>query len=163
MQGYDQLGRMRKCQYQRNDCFSPKESLSKTDTRGIRALGVLMPGESANSQTGLPASGLNTAPSLPSRWFFKGISRKDAERQLLAPGNVLGSFMIRDSETTKGEASPPRPVFPPTTQGSPSHDRTPSFAWGMPLSEQLTQPPSPGRQASFCSLFKPSQPPDLPT
>ncbi|EHB11718.1 Tyrosine-protein kinase HCK [Heterocephalus glaber] len=34
-------------------------------------------------------------------WFFKGISRKDAERQLLAPGNMLGSFMIRDSETTK--------------------------------------------------------------
>ncbi|XP_004464102.2 tyrosine-protein kinase HCK isoform X1 [Dasypus novemcinctus] len=35
-------------------------------------------------------------------WFFKGISRKDAERQLLAPGNVQGSFLIRDSETTKG-------------------------------------------------------------
>lgn len=34
-------------------------------------------------------------------WFFKGISRKDAERHLLAPGNMLGSFMIRDSETTK--------------------------------------------------------------
>ncbi|XP_044119200.1 tyrosine-protein kinase HCK isoform X1 [Neovison vison] len=38
-------------------------------------------------------------------WFFKDISRKDAERQLLAPGNVLGSFMIRDSETTKGSYS----------------------------------------------------------
>lgn len=37
------------------------------------------------------------------RWFFKGVSRKDAERQLLAPGNKVGSFMIRDSETTKGE------------------------------------------------------------
>lgn len=36
------------------------------------------------------------------RWFFKSISRKDAERQLLGPGNTLGSFMIRDSETTKG-------------------------------------------------------------
>lgn len=35
-------------------------------------------------------------------WFFKGISRKDAERQLLGPGNVIGSFMIRDSETTRG-------------------------------------------------------------
>uniref|UniRef100_A0A663EC42 Tyrosine-protein kinase n=1 Tax=Aquila chrysaetos chrysaetos TaxID=223781 RepID=A0A663EC42_AQUCH len=35
-------------------------------------------------------------------WFFKGISRKDAERQLLGPGNVIGSFMIRDSETMKG-------------------------------------------------------------
>ncbi|KAG2461549.1 tyrosine-protein kinase HCK isoform X2 [Polypterus senegalus] len=38
-------------------------------------------------------------------WFFKGVSRKDAERQLLAPGNVVGSFMIRDSETTKGSYS----------------------------------------------------------
>ncbi|NXH47301.1 HCK kinase, partial [Dicaeum eximium] len=38
-------------------------------------------------------------------WFFKDISRKDAERQLLGPGNVIGSFMIRDSETTKGSYS----------------------------------------------------------
>uniref|UniRef100_A0A7M4FVL6 Tyrosine-protein kinase n=1 Tax=Crocodylus porosus TaxID=8502 RepID=A0A7M4FVL6_CROPO len=35
-------------------------------------------------------------------WFFKGVSRKDAERQLTAPGNMIGSFMVRDSETTKG-------------------------------------------------------------
>lgn len=41
------------------------------------------------------------------RWFFKDVSRKDAERQLLSPGNMIGSFMIRDSETTKGvEGSP---------------------------------------------------------
>uniref|UniRef100_A0A8C3U283 Tyrosine-protein kinase n=1 Tax=Catharus ustulatus TaxID=91951 RepID=A0A8C3U283_CATUS len=38
-------------------------------------------------------------------WFFKDISRKDAERQLLGPGNMIGSFMIRDSETTKGSYS----------------------------------------------------------
>ncbi|XP_072412864.1 tyrosine-protein kinase HCK [Chiloscyllium punctatum] len=38
-------------------------------------------------------------------WFFKGVSRKDAERQLLASGNKVGSFMIRDSETTKGSYS----------------------------------------------------------
>ncbi|TKS76906.1 Tyrosine-protein kinase HCK [Collichthys lucidus] len=38
-------------------------------------------------------------------WFFKGVSRKDAERQLLAPGNKVGSYMIRDSETTKGSYS----------------------------------------------------------
>lgn len=43
------------------------------------------------------------------RWFFKDISRKDAERQLLGPGNMIGSFMIRDSETTKG------------VQGCPQH------------------------------------------
>lgn len=51
--------------------------------------------------------GSHVSLSLPIRWFFKGISRKDAERQLLAPGNMLGSFMIRDSETTKGDTSPP--------------------------------------------------------
>ncbi|KAJ8397600.1 hypothetical protein AAFF_G00435990 [Aldrovandia affinis] len=38
-------------------------------------------------------------------WFFKGVSRKDAERQLLASGNRAGSFMIRDSETTQGSYS----------------------------------------------------------
>uniref|UniRef100_A0A8C1INT9 Tyrosine-protein kinase n=2 Tax=Cyprinus carpio TaxID=7962 RepID=A0A8C1INT9_CYPCA len=38
-------------------------------------------------------------------WFFKGVSRKDAERQLLASGNKTGSFMIRDSETTMGSYS----------------------------------------------------------
>ncbi|XP_051881316.1 tyrosine-protein kinase HCK-like isoform X3 [Pristis pectinata] len=38
-------------------------------------------------------------------WFFKGISRKDAERQLLAPGNKLGTFLVRESETNKGAFS----------------------------------------------------------
>ncbi|CAI5779497.1 tyrosine-protein kinase Lyn isoform X1 [Podarcis lilfordi] len=38
-------------------------------------------------------------------WFFKDITRKDAERQLLAPGNVPGSFLIRESETLKGSYS----------------------------------------------------------
>uniref|UniRef100_V9KMG1 Tyrosine-protein kinase n=1 Tax=Callorhinchus milii TaxID=7868 RepID=V9KMG1_CALMI len=38
-------------------------------------------------------------------WFFKGVSRKDAERHLLASGNKQGSYMIRDSETTKGSYS----------------------------------------------------------
>lgn len=36
------------------------------------------------------------------RWFFKDITRKDAERQLLAPGNNAGAFLIRESETLKG-------------------------------------------------------------
>lgn len=39
------------------------------------------------------------------RWFFKDITRKDAERQLLAPGNVPGAFLIRESETLKGKIS----------------------------------------------------------
>ncbi|MBN3277257.1 LCK kinase, partial [Polyodon spathula] len=38
-------------------------------------------------------------------WFFKDISRVDAARQLLAPGNTQGSFLIRESETTKGSYS----------------------------------------------------------
>ncbi|XP_032078540.1 tyrosine-protein kinase Lyn isoform X1 [Thamnophis elegans] len=38
-------------------------------------------------------------------WFFKDITRKDAERQLLAPGNAPGAFLIRESETLKGSYS----------------------------------------------------------
>ncbi|KAM6918509.1 tyrosine-protein kinase Lyn [Xenentodon cancila] len=38
-------------------------------------------------------------------WFFKDITRKDAERQLLAPANKAGSFLIRESETSKGSYS----------------------------------------------------------
>lgn len=37
-----------------------------------------------------------------SSWFFKDITRKDAERQLLAPANQPGSYLIRESETAKG-------------------------------------------------------------
>ncbi|XP_069575768.1 tyrosine-protein kinase Lck [Brachyistius frenatus] len=38
-------------------------------------------------------------------WFFKNISRNEAMRLLLAPGNTQGSFLIRESETTKGSYS----------------------------------------------------------
>ncbi|XP_061216847.1 tyrosine-protein kinase Lck isoform X4 [Neopsephotus bourkii] len=41
----------------------------------------------------------------PEPWFFKNISRKDAERQLLASSNTHGSFLIRESETSKGSYS----------------------------------------------------------
>lgn len=37
------------------------------------------------------------------RWFFKNISRNEATRRLLAPGNTQGSFLVRESETTPGE------------------------------------------------------------
>ncbi|NXD31287.1 LCK kinase, partial [Spelaeornis formosus] len=43
----------------------------------------------------------------PEPWFFKNISRKDAERQLLASGNTHGSFLIRESETSKGTTRAP--------------------------------------------------------
>ncbi len=36
------------------------------------------------------------------RWFFKNLSRNDAMRLLLAPGNTQGSFLIRESETAPG-------------------------------------------------------------
>uniref|UniRef100_G1PY75 Tyrosine-protein kinase n=1 Tax=Myotis lucifugus TaxID=59463 RepID=G1PY75_MYOLU len=49
------------------------------------------------------------------KWFFKSISRKDAERQLLAPINKVGSFLIRESETNKGAFS--LSVKDVTTQG----------------------------------------------
>lgn len=42
------------------------------------------------------------------RWFFKDITRKDAERQLLAPANKPGSYLIRESETSKGVGSTER-------------------------------------------------------
>ncbi|XP_056148605.1 tyrosine-protein kinase Lyn [Lampris incognitus] len=39
------------------------------------------------------------------KWFFKDITRKDAERQLLAPANKPGAYLIRESETSKGSYS----------------------------------------------------------
>ncbi|XP_016065797.1 PREDICTED: tyrosine-protein kinase Blk [Miniopterus natalensis] len=49
------------------------------------------------------------------KWFFRSISRKDTERQLLAPINKVGSFLIRESETNKGTFS--LSVKDVTTQG----------------------------------------------
>lgn len=54
-------------------------------------------------------------------WFFKGVSRKDAERQLLASGNKIGSFMIRDSETTKGSYSLSVRDYDPTNGDTVKH------------------------------------------
>uniref|UniRef100_A0A3B3U3Z8 Tyrosine-protein kinase n=1 Tax=Poecilia latipinna TaxID=48699 RepID=A0A3B3U3Z8_9TELE len=38
-------------------------------------------------------------------WYFGKLGRKDAERQLLSGGNARGTFLIRESETTKGAYS----------------------------------------------------------
>ncbi|KAL7987197.1 hypothetical protein Chor_006116 [Crotalus horridus] len=38
-------------------------------------------------------------------WFFKGLNRKDAERLLMMPGNSVGSFLIRESESVPGAFS----------------------------------------------------------
>jgi len=37
------------------------------------------------------------------RWYFGKMGRKDAERLLLVPGNQRGTFLVRESETTKGK------------------------------------------------------------
>lgn len=41
---------------------------------------------------------------LPS-WYFSKISRNEAEQLLLSPPNQHGSFLVRDSESSKGEYS----------------------------------------------------------
>ncbi|XP_074846815.1 tyrosine-protein kinase FRK [Carettochelys insculpta] len=38
-------------------------------------------------------------------WFFGPVTRADAEKQLLCPGNQAGAFLIRESESQKGEFS----------------------------------------------------------
>lgn len=61
---------------------------------------------------GLSPTPALTLPCVP-RWFFKNISRKDAERQLLASGNTHGSFLIRESETSKGTIPRVQYLLPP--------------------------------------------------
>lgn len=41
-------------------------------------------------------------PLLPS-WLFEGLGRDKAEELLQLPDTKIGSFMIRESETKKGE------------------------------------------------------------
>lgn len=43
--------------------------------------------------------------SLLFRWFFGAIKRADAERQLLYSENGTGAFLIRESESQKGDFS----------------------------------------------------------
>lgn len=42
-------------------------------------------------------------------WYFGKLGRKDAERQLLSNGNARGTFLIRESETTKGTPTEQHP------------------------------------------------------
>lgn len=40
---------------------------------------------------------------LPCRWLYEGVSREKAEELLLLPGNHSGAFLIRESQTRRGE------------------------------------------------------------
>ncbi|OXB61934.1 hypothetical protein ASZ78_013979 [Callipepla squamata] len=54
----------------------------------------------------IPANYIAAVQSIEAEpWFFGPIKRADAERQLLYPGNRAGAFLIRESESLKGEYS----------------------------------------------------------
>lgn len=65
---------------------------------------------SRGARVGVGGGGLLFLPSVDHavcfccRWFFKNISRNEAMRRLLSPGNTQGSFLIRESETTPGKS-----------------------------------------------------------
>lgn len=54
------------------------------------------------------------------RWFFKDMTRKETERLLLAPGNKVGSFLVRESETSPGAGPRARSGMPPVLYAQPS-------------------------------------------
>ncbi|XP_070700574.1 tyrosine-protein kinase Lyn isoform X2 [Pempheris klunzingeri] len=59
-----------------------------------------------NKEGFIPSNYVGQADSMETEeWFFKDITRKDGERQLLAPANKPGSYLIRESETAKGSYS----------------------------------------------------------
>ncbi|XP_061602384.1 tyrosine-protein kinase Blk [Cololabis saira] len=60
-----------------------------------------------NGQEGfIPSNYVARADTLEvEKWFFKDLSRKETERLLLAPGNKPGTFLVRESETSKGSFS----------------------------------------------------------
>ncbi|XP_014899461.1 tyrosine-protein kinase yes [Poecilia latipinna] len=54
----------------------------------------------------IPSNYVAPADSIQSEeWYFGKLSRKATERLLLLPGNERGTFLIRESETTKGAYS----------------------------------------------------------
>ncbi|XP_008284517.1 tyrosine-protein kinase Lyn isoform X2 [Stegastes partitus] len=60
----------------------------------------------SNKEGFIPSNYVAQADTMETEeWFFKDITRKDAERQLLAPANKPGSYLIRESETSKGSYS----------------------------------------------------------
>lgn len=83
---------------------------------------------------GVPAQPGERPPSARClrRWLYEGVSRQKAEELLLRPGNHSGSFLIRESQTRRGESPrAPSPVPPP------SHPH-----WGVEWGPSGAGPPS---------------------
>ncbi|XP_077343211.1 tyrosine-protein kinase FRK [Lithobates pipiens] len=54
----------------------------------------------------IPANYVAPVDSIESKpWFFRSTKRSEAERQLFLPGNQTGSFLIRESESQRGDYS----------------------------------------------------------
>ncbi|KAK5600574.1 hypothetical protein CRENBAI_014807 [Crenichthys baileyi] len=63
-------------------------------------------GISANNRGYIPANYVAIVESLYAEpWYFPDMKRMDAEKVLLAEGNRQGSFLVRNSESLKGELS----------------------------------------------------------
>lgn len=48
---------------------------------------------------------MGTAVSALCSWYFSGISRTQAQQLLLSPPNAPGAFLIRPSESSRGDFS----------------------------------------------------------
>ncbi|KAM7394978.1 hypothetical protein PAMA_006628 [Pampus argenteus] len=63
-------------------------------------------GISASQQGYIPANYVAPVESIDAEpWYFPDTKRQDAEKLLLSAGNQHGAFLIRDSESQKGELS----------------------------------------------------------
>ncbi|MEQ2265402.1 hypothetical protein XENORESO_006661 [Xenotaenia resolanae] len=63
-------------------------------------------GISVNKRGYIPANYVALTESIDAEpWYFPGMKRQDAEKLLLAEGNEEGSFLVRNSESLKGELS----------------------------------------------------------
>ncbi|XP_010185688.1 PREDICTED: tyrosine-protein kinase FRK-like, partial [Mesitornis unicolor] len=72
--------------------------------RLILPAGSVCPGHKLQGY--IPANYIAADQSIEAEpWFFGPIKRADAERQLSRPGNQTGAFLIRESESLKGEYS----------------------------------------------------------
>ncbi|MEQ2164477.1 hypothetical protein GOODEAATRI_007010, partial [Goodea atripinnis] len=75
-------------------------------TAGEWWLATAITGISVNKSGYIPANYVALMESIDAEpWYFPGMKRQDAEKLLLAEGNEEGSFLVRNSESLKGEFS----------------------------------------------------------